>query len=276
MASEPSPARTSPIVLKLGGSVLTSLSAYRDVARFVAHVSQVHAPAAIVAVVSAEDGHTDALRREALELADDPASDALDLLWSTGEHRSVALLTLALRAQGVSTVPLNAHQAGVRRRESSRAVAAGLLQLRAAMAAHRVVVAPGFLATCEQRVVTLGRGGSDWSAVILAAALGAQSCVLVKDVDGYFTADPAIDRRARPIPHLTHERAIEKAETGCPLVQRDALVEAAAHGLPLIVRSLSGTGTLVSTAGLRSSYLSSSSSSSSSFLLHHFPLTSDF
>ena len=258
MSSDTSLARASPIVLKLGGSVLTSLSAYREAARFVAEMSRRHEAAGIVAVVSAEDGHTDALRREALELADEPDNDALDLLWSTGEHRSVALLTLALRSEGVTAVPLNAHQTGVRRSASSRAVAASLLVLRAALVTHRVVVAPGFLATSEQRLVTLGRGGSDWSAVILAAALGAQSCVLVKDVDGYFTADPALDRRARRLPHLTHALAIAQADTGCPLVQRDALVEAATHGLPLIVRSISGSGTLVSTAGLPSSRLFSS------------------
>ena len=275
MASDRSTGRASPIVLKLGGSVLTGLAAYRDAARFVAHVAGTHLAAGIVAVVSAEDGHTDALRREALELADEPGHDALDLLWSTGEHRSVALLTLALRAEGLSALPLNAHQTGVRRRAASRAVAASLLVLRAALAEHRVIVAPGFLATCEQRLVTLGRGGSDWSAVILAAALDAQSCVLVKDVDGYFTADPAIDRRARRIPHLTHEHAIALAEAGCPLVQRDALVEAASCGLPLIVRSISGTGTLVTTSQAsteRPTSVSSSSPSSSSNLL----LTSDF
>ena len=245
MALDRPVAATSPIVVKLGGSVLTRLAAYRDAARFLARMSQIEAAAGLVAVVSAQDGHTDALRAEALELSDDPDADALDLLWSTGEHRSVALLALALRAEGVSALPCNAHQTGVRRHGPRRAVASNLLVVRAALAAHRVVVAPGFLATCEQRVVTLGRGGSDWSAVILAAALGARSCVLVKDVDGYFTADPALDRRARHIPRLTHEQAIGQAESGCPLVQHDALVEAAAHQLPLIVRSISGTGTLV-------------------------------
>lgn len=234
-----------PIVLKLGGSVLPRLEAYTDAARFVAAMSRQHAPASIVAVVSAEDGHTDALRREALELAGEPEDDALDLLWSTGEHRSVALLTLALRAQGLSAAPLNAHQTNVRRSSARRALVPHLLVLRAALAAHQVVVAPGFLATCEQRLVTLGRGGSDLSAVILAAALGAQSCVLVKDVDGYYTADPAIDRRATRVPHLTYDRAIAQADAGCPLVQRGALVEAAAHGLPLLVRSVHGIGTVV-------------------------------
>lgn len=233
-----------PIVLKLGGSVLPRLEAYTDAARFVAAMSRQYAPASIVAVVSAEDGHTDALRREALELAGEPEDDALDLLWSTGEHRSVALLTLALRAQGLSAAPLNAHQTNVRR-SARRALVPHLLVLRAALAAHQVVVAPGFLATCEQRLVTLGRGGSDLSAVMLAAALGAQSCVLVKDVDGYYTADPAIDRRATRVPRLTYDRAIAQADAGCPLVQRDALVEAAAHGLPVVVRSVNGTGTVV-------------------------------
>ena len=250
MGAETTSAGSRCVVLKLGGSVLTGLRAYRDAARFVASIVSTHVPAPVLAVVSAEDGHTDALRREALEVNDEPDTDALDLLWSTGEHRSVALLTLALRAEGLSAAPLNAHQTSVRRVGASPASATNLLVLRAALATHRVVVAPGFLATCEQRVVTLGRGGSDLSAVILAAALGAQSCVLVKDGDGYFTADPAFDRRARRMPHLTHDTALAQADAGCPLVQRDAVAEAARHGLPLIVRSFTGTGTLVSAGPL--------------------------
>jgi aspartate kinase len=117
---------------------------------------------------------------------------------------------------------------------------------------------PGFLATRRQQIVTLGRGGSDLSAVLLAAALDGD-CVLVKDVDGYHTADPATDREARPITDLSHGEAIAMADAGCPLVQRQALVAARGEDVTLVVRSVRGRGTTVRTGVNRHSLQSTSS-----------------
>jgi len=233
------------IVVKLGGSVLTGLASYEAAASFLACELRMRAGTRIVAVVSAEFGHTDALAYQAQAL--DPAPDAtmLDLLWSTGEIRSVALLTLALRRAQVAALGLNAHQAGLRAVDEDARIEFHLLPLRAALATHDVVVVPGFLATRRQAVVTLGRGGSDLSAVLLARAIGAAECVLVKDVDGYFTTDPAIDPVAVRIDRLTYTEAINKADEGCPLVQRQALDEGRRAGFPLVVRSFTGTGTVV-------------------------------
>lgn len=231
-------------VVKLGGSVLTSLRAYEAAASFLARQSDSHTGLKMLAVVSAEDGHTDELAREAEALASRPDAAALDLLWSTGELRSVALLTLALKHAGVEAIGLNAHEAGLHS-EAEGGVSLNPIAVRAAVSRHDVVVVPGFLATRRQQLVTLGRGGSDLSAVLLAAALRADECVLVKDVDGYFTHDPATDDRATPIPQLTFAQAIAMADEGCPLVQRQALVAARNAGIRLVVRSTTGTGTTV-------------------------------
>jgi aspartate kinase len=231
-------------VIKLGGSVLTDAAAYRRAAAFVGTLAAV-AGARVVVVVSAEFGHTDALLSEAQRLVAVPDPDALALLWSTGELRSVALLTLALQSAGVRAAGLNVHEAGLRCVRPARGgrIAVNALGLRAAIARHRVVVVPGFLATSGTRVVTLERGGSDWSAVLLAGALGASRCVLIKDVDGYYTGDPRTESAAQLIPALSYDEALEMADAGCPLVQRQAVAEARARGVELVVRSFDSEGT---------------------------------
>ena len=233
-------------VVKLGGSVLMNTAAYRHAAGFVGTLASATG-ARVVAVVSAEHGHTDELLDEARQLAEAPDPGALALLWSTGELRSVALLTFALHAGGVRATGLNVHETGLR---VPRPVSCGrdridfnTLALRAALGQHPVVVVPGFLATCGQRIVTLGRGGSDCSAVLLAAALGASRCVLIKDVDGYFTADPRQVSTAELVPALSYDDALEMADAGCPLVQRQAIAEARARGIALVVRSFDSEGT---------------------------------
>jgi aspartate kinase len=242
-------AGTKLAVIKIGGSVLTGLHAFESAASFLDKESLDTESAVghwtMVAVVSAEFGHTDALAREARVLTRSPDPAALDLLWSTGELRSVALLTLALKNAGVAAAGLNAHEAGLRSAATPDSVFLNDITLRAALARHRVVVVPGFLATRHQRLVTLGRGGSDLSAVLLAASLRADRCVLIKDVDGYFTDDPATNPHAKPIASLTFTAALAMADAGCPLVQRSALIAAERAGVPLSVRSFTSTGTVV-------------------------------
>ncbi len=250
-------------VLKIGGSVLTGHEGYANAASFLATrlASGAGGPAGtaaderFVVVVSAEYGHTDELHQEAKAIASaglapadqvspDPA--LLDLLWSTGETRSVALLSLRLRALGASVTGISVHEVGLKVVTGQDRIAFNPLSIRAALAVHRVVVVPGFLAVDNQRVVTLGRGGSDWSAVLLAASLGAARCELIKDVDGYFTADPNTHADAALIPHLSYATALQMADAGCPLVQRHAIAEAARAQLPLVIRSLASQGTVVS------------------------------
>ena len=240
-------------VLKIGGSVLTGHQGYANAALFVAGRLDERGGRFVV-VVSAEYGHTDELYEEAraigaagLSAPDDVAPDPalLDLLWSTGEVRSVALLSLRLRALGASVTGASVHEIGLTVVPGEDRIAFNPLSIRAALVAHRVVVVPGFLAVDTQRIVTLGRGGSDWSAVLVAASLGAARCELVKDVDGYFTADPHTSSNATLIPQLSYTTALQMADAGCPLVQRHAIVEAARARLPLVIRSLTSQGTVV-------------------------------
>jgi len=113
------------------------------------------------------------------------------------------------------------------------------LRLLAALAHTRVVIVPGFLGVSAGGTITsLGRGGSDLTAVLLAAAVRADACELIKDVPGYFTADPHRRADARPIEDLTFDQALAMADAGCALVQRAALAAASAADLSLIIRSL--------------------------------------
>lgn len=234
-------------VLKIGGSVLTGRQAFRRVAAFVGDRLIQLPGEKLVIVVSAENGTTDALLATAREIAGEPDTETLDLLWSTGETHAAALLALHLQARGVRAKAANVHQTGVGEpdvadqpgRSSLRP-----LRLRALLAAHDVIVAPGFLARGDaDRVVSLGRGGSDLTAVLLAAGLGAVRCELVKDVPGYFTADPKRDPDARPLPLVSYARALDMADGGCTLVQRHALVAARERALPLLIRSLTHAST---------------------------------
>lgn len=231
-------------VLKLGGSVLTGRDGYVAAAEWL-KARLASTDDRFVVVVSAEQGHTDELHHEAQELAAEPMPDLLDLLWSTGETRSVALLALRLREIRVSGTGISVHETGLRICDQTEQITFSPSTIRAALSVHRVVVVPGFLATRANRVVTLGRGGSDWSAVLLAASLGAARCELVKDVDGYFTTDPRRDTAAELISTLSYATALRMADDGCPLVQRQAIAEAARARLPLIIRSLASQGTVV-------------------------------
>ncbi len=140
---------------------------------------------------------------------------------------------------------MNVHQAGLIAprnggvAEARPTCASTAKRLGEILAQCEVAVVPGFLATDGlQSVISLGRGGSDLTAVLLAAGLGANRCELIKDVPGYFTNDPHRDRNALPVPFLTFEHALELADNGCDLVQRAALEAAARWDLPLVVRSL--------------------------------------
>ena len=235
-------------VVKIGGSVLAGPLAYRRVATFVEDRLRNAPGERILAVVSAELGVTDSLLATAREISADPDPSTLDLLWSTGELRSAALLALSLQAAGINATAINVHQTGLV--EAADPGVAGWsrlkpLRLRALLAVHDVVVAPGFLARGGgDSIVSLGRGGSDLTAVLLAAGLAAR-CELLKDVPGYFSADPKRDPAARPLTALSYAEAIAMADQGCELVQRHALVAARDHGVPLLVSAMGQEGTRI-------------------------------
>jgi aspartate kinase len=236
-------------VIKIGGSVLTGPDAFGRAAAFLCGVLAETPDRKLAVVVSAESGTTDALLAAARDLVADPDPATLDLLWSTGELRSVALVTLALHRRGVQAIALNVHQVGLVESGAAAGFLVRPLRLRAALASHDIVVVPGFLArSAGDALVSLGRGGSDLTAVILADGLKAEACELVKDVPGYFSADPNRDPDARPLETVTYDAALAMATAGCGLVQRAALEAARESGVPLAVRGIGGGRTRLARA----------------------------
>ena len=243
------------VVIKLGGSVLTDENSYRDAARFLVRRLHKCSREQFLVVVSARKGVTDELERLARGITNYPSQRTLDLLWATGELRSVAMLTLHLEDLGVAAVGFNIHETGLRFDGASpgdTGITSLSVELRRAFDDSSVVVVPGFFATLlNGMVVSLGRGGSDFSAVLLANELEAEHCELIKDVNGYFTKDPNIHNQAQHLPSLSYEQALEMADTGCALVQQRAIETARAAGLRVVVRGLDDTapGTIVSGSG---------------------------
>src|ERR1700730_15974065 len=160
------------VILKVGGSVLTGAKAFRRVALYLKRRSELVPSEKLVVVVSAQKLLTDTLERRARRVVRCPSVRALDLLWSTGELRSVALLALHLEALGTSSVGLNVHETGLQLpyAPETDSVRPTLIksQLESALSEHAVIVVPGFLATrLGGAIVSVGRGGSDLSAVLL-------------------------------------------------------------------------------------------------------------
>ena len=213
--------------------MLVDLPSYSAYARLLSERLRREPGVRLVVIVSARFGETDTLHAMARSVTDTPDAAALDLLWSTGELKSAAMLALCLHAAGVRAVALDVHQTGIRR---LGALDVDPAPVRRALRRHDVAIVPGFLAAGRGgTVVSLGRGGSDLSAVAVAAALGADRCELVKDVPGYFTADPNLVSEAEHLPSVTYDRALQMARDGCELVQPAALEAARRAGLTLVI-----------------------------------------
>jgi aspartate kinase len=226
------------VVIKLGGSVLVGDSSYQEAARFLVRRLQTRNEERLLVVVSARKGITNELEKVAGDATLDPNPRTLDLLWSTGEIHSVALLTLHLEELGVSAVALNIHETGLRL-NGNEEVAFIRKEIDDAFRGHSVVVVPGFFGTHNGGAIkSFGRGGSDLSAVVLADGLDASRCELIKDVTGYFERDPHSDAHAVHLPQLSYGQVLRMADEGCDLIQRRALEVARRARLRLVVRSM--------------------------------------
>lgn len=229
------------VVIKIGGSVFVDDGSYQEAARFLVRRLQTRNEERLVVVVSARKGITDELERRARDTTLYPSPRTLDLLWSTGEIHSVALLTLHLEELGVSAVGLNIHETGLRV-NGTEEVGFGGRGIEEGLEEHAVVVVPGFFcANHGDAIRSLGRGGSDLSAVLLARGLSAARCELVKDVAGYFDEDPHSHTNAVHLPQLSYQRALQMVDAGCDLIQRRALEAARRARLRLVVRSMDDT-----------------------------------
>ena len=205
----------------------------------------------VVVVLSAQGDTTDALLARARELTEEPPLRELDALLATGETASVALGAIALASLGVPAVSLSGWQVpvgtdGTHGGANVRSV--GAERIRKELAQRRVVLAAGFQGVdAAGDVTTLGRGGSDTSAVALAAFLGAERCIIYTDVDGVYTTDPRVCPTARRLAAVSCDQMLRLAANGAQVLHDRSVALAARHGVTVEVRSCEegSVGTLV-------------------------------
>jgi aspartate kinase len=227
------------IVQKYGGSSVAGSEKVLNVARRVK--SAADEGHSVVVVLSAQGDTTDGLIAMARLVNEHPSKREMDMLLSTGEQQSVALMAMALHSIGCPAVSLNAPQAGI---VSSSAYSNARIKrveterIAAELEKKQVVVVTGFQGTnrCGD-VTTLGRGGSDTTAVALAAALNADLCEIYTDVDGVYTADPRVVENARKLGEISYDEMLELASLGAKVLQKRSVELAKKYGIQLVVRS---------------------------------------
>jgi aspartate kinase len=228
------------IVQKFGGSSVADAESIKRVAKRI--VDTRRAGNDVVVAVSAMGDTTDELLDLASQVAPIPAPRELDLLLSSGERISMALLAMAIHSMGYEARSFTGSQAGMMttaHHGSARIVDVTPVRLRAALDEGAIVIVAGFQGVNPDSndITTLGRGGSDTTAVALAAALGADVCEIYSDVDGIFTADPRVVPRARKLDTVTAEEMLELAANGAKVLYIRAVEYARRHGVLIHARS---------------------------------------
>lgn len=239
----------SLVVQKYGGSSLSSPRHIKLVAEKIA--ARARAENRIIVTVSAMGSTTDRLTALAQEVAPHPSRRELDMLLSVGERISMALLSMALNSIGCRAISFTGSQSGIvtsvgHTRAFIEEIRAG--RIEEAIAGGHVVIVAGFQGVSRAKeITTLGRGGSDTTAVALAARFGAASCEIYSDVAGVFTADPRIVPEARRIPRMSYEEVLELAARGAKVLHYRAAELARRYGVPLHLLSTfeEGGGTIV-------------------------------
>ncbi|MBL7021582.1 MAG: aspartate kinase [Nitrospinaceae bacterium] len=229
----------SLIVQKYGGTSLGSLERIEYVADRIAKARKTGID--IVIVVSAMAGETDKLLKMAHRLSKNPERREIDLLLSSGERISAALLALALQNRGIPALSMTGRQIGLQTDSThtrARIINIDAKRARKMLKKNHVIVVAGFQGINEEGdVTTLGRGGSDTSAVALAVALGARQCEIYTDVDGVYTADPRVVPQARKLDVVSYDEMLEMASLGAKVLQIRCVEFAHKFKMPLIVKS---------------------------------------
>jgi aspartate kinase len=233
----------NPIVVqKYGGSSLATAENIRKVAARI--VETVASGRRVVAVVSAMGGTTDELLARAKELSPNPNPRELDMLLSVGERISTAMLGIALGELGIPAVSLTGSQAGIitnARHNRARIVEVRAFRVMDALDAGKVVIVAGYQGVSYSReITTLGRGGTDTTAVALAAALEAEHCEIMSDIDGVYTADPRIVENAARLDQLDHETMIALARHGARILHPECVEYASRHQVALFAKATLG------------------------------------
>lgn len=229
----------SIIVQKFGGSSVADTERLRNVADIV--TSTYNDGNDVVVVVSAQGDTTDDLIAKAAEINDTPSKREMDVLLSTGEQISMSLLAMAIEKLGYPVVSLTGWQAGMQTNRSygsariKRVVAD---RIRCELDRKRIVIVAGFQGiNREDDITTLGRGGSDSSAVSIAATLGADLCQIYTDVDGIYTADPRIVKNAKKLEFITYDEMLELASLGAQVLHNRSVEMAKKYNVHLEVVS---------------------------------------
>ena len=237
------------IVQKFGGSSVRDAQRLRNVAAIIADTRQQGND--VIVVLSAQGNTTDELLRKAYELSDEPASRELDALLATGEQASVALCAILLEEMGLPAVSLSAWQVGIhteQRHGDARITRIDKERVLKELERGRIVLVAGFQGVdAAQDVTTLGRGGSDTSAVALAAAFDARRCEIYTDVDGVYTADPRVVSAALRYDEIDCEEMLVLAQCGAKVLHSRSVELARDNGFDLLVLSslVRGGGTRV-------------------------------
>lgn len=225
--------------MKFGGtSVADAERIKRAAKRIVAKAEQGHG---VVVVLSARGKETDRLIRDAFEISENPDPREMDMLLSTGERQSCALAAMAIRDLGREAISLSGSQAGIvtdTTHTKARIVDVRAHRIREALDAGKIVLVAGFQGVSTAKdVTTLGRGGSDTTAVALAAAVDAEVCEIYTDVPGVFSADPRIVPDARKLDRVSFEEMLEMAASGAGVLQLRSVEYGRNHGVTIHCRS---------------------------------------
>ena len=237
------------IVQKYGGSSVADVEKIRKVARRVK--DRRDAGYQVVVVVSAMGDTTDELLGLAKQVSPDPPRRELDMLLTCGERISMALLSMALHELGVPAISFTGSQSGIITDDvhsQARIVEVRPYRIQDELALGKVVIVAGYQGVSYKReVTTLGRGGSDTTAVALAAALNAEACEIYSDVDGIFSADPRVVPDAKKLDQLTYDEMQELASAGAKVLNAQAVEFAKAKGIVILAKTAhaAGRGTAV-------------------------------
>src|SRR5262245_40657789 len=231
----------SIVVQKYGGSSVADVNRLRQVAERVMRTKRLGHDVCVV--VSAMGDTTDELLSLAKRVSPNPERRELDMLLTAGERISMALLSMAIREQGGDAISFTGSQSGIitnDRHVDARIVEVRPVRVQDELARGKIVVVAGYQGVSYKReVTTLGRGGSDTTAVAMAAALGAEYCEICSDVDGVYTADPRVVPDAQRIGVLSYEETQELAESGAKVLNAQAVEFAKEKGIAIYARATS-------------------------------------
>ena len=227
------------VVQKFGGSSVATNERIKAVAERI--VSYKDHRQNVVVVVSARGDTTDELEQIAFAISQSPPDREMDMLIATGEQISCALLAMAVKELGVDAISFTGAQVGILTDEihtKAKIQTISARRIKKALKQNKVVIVAGFQGiTKDYEITTLGRGGSDLTAVALAEALNADVCEIYTDVEGIYTTDPRIVKKARKLKHITFDEMLEMASLGAQVMQARSIEVANRYNIPLHVRS---------------------------------------